>query len=52
MGRYVCGKGKLVTISKANKFCLIKRCNHLQVQYKKGKFKTVVPISMLEIKGC
>ena len=52
MGRYSCRKGKIVTLSKANRFCLLKRCGHLLVQFRKGKYRQVVPITMLETQGC
>lgn len=51
MGRYSCAQGKKVGIAKANRVCLIKRCPDLQVQYKQGKFKRVVPIQMTD-GGC
>ena len=53
MGRYKCSQGKKVGIAKANRVCLIKRCPDLMVQFKKGKFKLVIPITMVEqAKGC
>lgn len=53
MGRYSCQKGKITSISKANKICLLRKCPHLIVQYQRGKFKTVVPVTMTDnLKGC
>jgi hypothetical protein len=52
VGRYRCAQGKEVGIAKANRVCLIKRCPDLLVQFKRGKHKRVVPITMIEIKGC
>lgn len=52
MGRYICAKKKIVNVPKANNVCLLKRCPYLQVRYKQGKYKQVVPITMIEQKGC
>jgi len=52
MGRYLCAKGKKVTIGKAGRVCLLTRCPELQVQFKKGKFKQVIPVGMTDYKGC
>jgi hypothetical protein len=49
--RYKCAQGKLVGIAKANRVCLIKRCSDLLVQFKKGKYKSVVRITMIDTKG-
>jgi len=51
-GRYKCSQGKIVTKAKANRICLIRRCPDLQIQYRKGKFKSVIPVGLLETKGC
>ncbi len=48
VGRYSCQKGKKVTMKKANDYCLLHRCPELVVNYKNGKFKKVVPITMTE----
>lgn len=58
-GRYVCSKGKKVTMKKANDYCLLKtRCPELMVQKMilvKGRLKRilipVVPVTMTEPKG-
>ncbi len=47
MGRYKCAQGKKTGIGKANRICLIRRCPDLLVQLKKGKYKQVIPISMM-----
>ena len=52
MGRYHCSKGKIVTIAKAGRVCLLRRCPHLLVQFKRGKYRQVVPITMLDTQGC
>ena len=51
MGRYKCAQGKVTGIAKANRVCLIKRCPDLLVEYKRGKHRAVVPVSMTETKG-
>lgn len=48
MGRYVCSKGKLVTIAKANRYCILARCPHLLVRYKNKNYKKVIPIGLLD----
>jgi hypothetical protein len=52
VGRYKCAQGKVTGIAKANRVCLIKRCPDLLVQFKKGKFKQVIPITMIKKGGC
>jgi len=52
MGRYKCAQGKQVGIGKANRICLIRRCPDLLVQFKRGKFREVVPIGLVDTKGC
>lgn len=52
MGRYKCAQGKVTSIAKANRICLIRRCPDLLVQFKRGKHRRVVPITMTEMKGC
>jgi hypothetical protein len=47
-GRYSCLKGKVTGIAKANRVCLIRRCPQLQVQFKKGKYRQVIPITMID----
>ena len=51
MGRYKCSQGKVTSIAKANRVCLIKRCPNLLVQFKQGKYRSVVPVTMTEPKG-
>jgi len=52
VGRYSCARGKVTNIGKANKFCLLVRCSSLQVQYKRGKFRQVIPVTMTDYKEC
>jgi len=58
MGRYVCQQGKIVTIVKANKVCLLRRCPDLQVVrsiLEKGRLKHItIPVvleSYVDING-
>lgn len=58
MARYLCQQDKQVTIAKANKVCLIRRCPDLAVIktiMKRGRLKRiVVPVvsaSMVDING-
>ncbi len=59
MGRYLCAKGKKVTIKKANEYCILARCPELKVHRPiivKGRLKfvdvQVVSETMTELVGC